>query len=244
MSFLRTQDHDYIIYVKFAEPTNAFEDCTTIVIINFKLKLLMNKNHLIILGAVITASMLTAHSFQMSYAHQRALFDINGKDYLFVIGSANEPLYVDDKTAATLDGYWPDASDPTNSRANGTQPITGLENMLKVEILAGDKNMTSNMDPAFGEVGKYESETFYPTVATTFDYRIYGNINGTNFDVTFSCQPGGETAPSDNSTVDISENVVRKALQGGFGCPEDRVGFPEPYISQYELIQQLNRTST
>jgi hypothetical protein len=163
---------------------------------------------------------------------------------LFVIGSANEPLYVDDKTAATLDGYWPDASDPTNSRANGTQPITGLENMLKVEILAGDKNMTSNMDPAFGEVGKYESETFYPTVATTFDYRIYGNINGTHFDVTFSCQPGGETAPSDNSTVDISENVVRKALQGGFGCPEDRVGFPEPYISQYELSQQLNRSST
>jgi hypothetical protein len=204
----------------------------------------MNKNHLIILGAVIIASMLTAHSLQMSYAHQRALFDINGKDYLFVIGSANEPLYVDDKTAATLDGYWPDASDPTNSRANGTQPITGLENMLKVEILAGDKNMTSNMDPAFGEVGKYESETFYPTVATTFDYRIYGNINGTHFDVTFSCQPGGETAPSDNSTVDISENVVRKALQGGFGCPEDRVGFPEPYISQYELSQQLNRTST
>ena len=188
--------------------------------------------------------MLTAHSLQMSYAHQRALFDINGEDYLFVIGSANEPLYVDDKTAATLDGYWPDASDPTNSRANGTQPITGLENMLKVEILAGDKNMTSNMDPAFGEVGKYESETFYPTVATTFDYRIYGNINGTNFDVTFSCQPGGETAPSDNSTVDISENVVRKALQGGFGCPEDRVGFPEPYISQYELSQQPNRTST
>jgi len=189
--------------------------------------------------------MLAAPVLQMSYAHQRALFSINGKDYLFVIGSANEPLYVDDKTAATLDGYWPNASDPTNSRANGTQPITGLENMLKVEILAGDKNMISNLDPAFGEVGKYESETFYPTVATTFDYRIYGNINGTNFDVTFSCQPaGGESAHSDNSTVDISENVVRKALQGGFGCPEDRTGFPEPYISQFDLSQQLNKSST
>lgn len=75
--------------------------------------------------------------------------------------------------------------------------------------------------------------------------RIYGNINGTNFDVTVSCQPsGGESAPSDNSTVDISENVVRKALQGGFGCPGVRVGFPEPHISQYDLSQQLNRTST
>jgi hypothetical protein len=221
-----------------------FECCTRIVIIKIVHEELMNNIHFMLLAPVFISTLLVAPVLQMSYAHQRALFDINGKDYLFVIGSANEPLYVDDKTAATLDGYWPDASDPTNSRANGTQPITGLENMLKVEIFAGDKNMTSPLDPAFGEVGKYESETFYPTVATTFDYRIYGNINGTNFDVTFSCQPGGETAPSDNSTVDISENVVRKALQGGFGCPEDRVGFPEPYISQYELSQQLNRTST
>jgi hypothetical protein len=118
----------------------------------------MNKNHLILLGDVIAVSMLAAPILQMSYAHQRTFFNINGKDYLFVIGSANEPLYVDDKTAATLDGYWSDPSYPTNSRANGTQPITGQENMLKVEILADDKNMTSNSDPAFGEVGKYESE--------------------------------------------------------------------------------------
>ena len=181
----------------------------------------------------------------MSYAHQRALFEINGKDYLFVIGSANEPLNIDDKTAATLDAYWPNASNPTSTDANGgTQPITGLEEMLKVEILAGDKNLTSNFEPAFGELGAYESETFYPTVPTTYSYRIFGDVNGTNFDVTFSCNPaGGEAAPSDNSTTEISENVVRKALQGGFGCPSERIGFPEPYLSQYEISQKLNRTS-
>ncbi len=222
----------------------SFECCTRIVIIKKVHEELMNNFHFMLLAAVVISSLLVAPVLQMSYAHQRALFEITGKDYLFVIGSLNEPLNVDDKTAATLDAYWPNASDPTNSRANGTQPIIGLEEMLKVEILAGNKNLTSNFEPAFGKLGSYESETFYPTVPTTFDYRSYGNINGTNFDVTFSCQPGGETAPSDNSTVDISENVVRKALQGGFGCPEDRVGFPEPYISQYELSQQLNRTST
>jgi hypothetical protein len=204
----------------------------------------MNNIHIILVGAVFISSLLVTPVLQMSYAHQRALFDINGKDYLFVVGSANEPLYVDDKTAATLDAYWPNASDPTNSRANGTQPITGLEEMLRVEILAGDKNMTSNLEPAYGEVGKYESETFYPTVPTTYSYRIFGDVNGTAFDVTFSCTPaGGEAAPSDNSTVEISENVVRKALQGGFGCPSERTGFPEPYISQYEVSQELNRTS-
>ena len=181
---------------------------------------------------------------QTSYAHQRALFTINGKDYLFVIGSLNEPASVDDKTGVDFRGIWPNSTDPTNSRANGTQPIVGLENMLKVEILAGNKNMTSDLEPAFDELGSYESKPFYPTIPTTYSYRIFGDINGTNFDVTFACNPaGGEATQSDNSTVQISQNVERKALLGGFGCPEERIGFPEPYVSQFDLSQAINKTT-
>jgi hypothetical protein len=208
----------------------------------YMIKSAMNSIPYVVLGVILAVSMLMTPVVQMSFAHQRALFEINGKDYLFVVGSLNEPAQVDDKTGVEFRAIWPNATDPTNSRANGTQPITGLEDMLKVEILAGDKNMTSNLEPAFGELGSYESEPFYPTVATTYDYRIYGNINGTNFDVTFSCLPSGEEGPSDNSTVQISDNVVRKALLGGFGCPEDRVGFPEPYKSNYQMSQELNKT--
>lgn len=189
-------------------------------------------------------SIITAPVMQVADAHQTALFTINGKDYLFVIGSLNEPIFVDDKTGVELRAIWPNSTDPTNSNANGTQPITGLENSLKVEILAGDKNMTSNLQPAYGEVGSYESEIFYPTIPTTLSYRIFGDMNGTNFDATFSCTPEGEQRSSDNSTVEISENVVRKALQGGYGCPEERVGFPEPYVSQYKISQMLNKTTS
>lgn len=208
------------------------------------IKKVMNRIHFMFLGMVFAISMLMAPVLQMSDAHQRALYNINGQDYLFVIGSLNEPVSVDDKTGVDFRAMYPDHANPTDSRANGTQPVTGLEETLKVEILAGDKNLTSNLEPSFGELGSYESEPFYPTVPTTFDYRIYGNINGTTFDVTFSCNPaGGETAQSDNSTVQISEGVERKALLGGFGCPEERVGFPEPYVSQYEITQEINRTS-
>ncbi len=222
----------------------SFECCTRMVIIQIASERLMKNVQFILLGVVFISSLLVAPVLQMSYAHQRALFEINGKDYLFVVGSANEPIFVDDKTNVVLEAISPNASDPTNTDANGTQPITGLEEMLKVEILAGDKNLTSNLEPAYGELGGYESETFYPTIPTTYDYRIFGNINGTAFDVTFSCNPaGGEAAPSDNSTLEISENVVRKALIGGFGCPSERIGFPEPYISQYQVSQELNRTS-
>ncbi len=204
----------------------------------------MNKTHVSGIGIILLiATILVAPSVQTSLAHQRALFNIDDKDYLFVIGSANEPIFVDDKTSVVLEAIYPNATNPTDSAANGTQPITGLEDMLRVEILAGDKNMTSNLEPAFGEIGSYESDVFYPTVPTTFDYRLFGNINGTNFDVIFSCTPEGEQRASDNSTVEISENVVRKALIGGYGCPEDRAGFPEPYTSQYQISQELNTTS-
>lgn len=205
----------------------------------------MKNSHYSGLGAIlIVAAILTFSILPTAYAHQRALFEIGGKDYLFIVGSANEPIFVDDETNVVLEALSPNATNPTDSNANGTQPITGLEDMLKVEILAGSKNMTSNFEPAFGEVGNYESDTFYPTVATTFDYRIYGSINSTNFDYTFTCTPQGEQSGSDNSTVNISENVIRKALIGGFGCPDDRTGFPEPYISQYQVAQQLNNSST
>lgn len=203
----------------------------------------MNKIYYIALGVILASSMIVTPLMQMSFAHQRALFEINGKDYLFVVGSLNEPAQVDDKTGVDFRAIWPNATNPTDSRANGTLPITGLENSLKVEITAGDKNMTSDLEPAFGELGSYESEPFYPTVATTYDYRIFGNINGTDFDVKFSCLPSGEEGQSDNSTVQISDNVVRKALLGGFGCPEDRVGFPEPYVSNFDMSQEINRTA-
>ena len=204
---------------------------------------MMNKKCFVWISIFAMVSIIISPILQISYAHQRALYTINGKDYLFVIGSLNEPAFINDKTGVDFSAYWPNATDPTNTKANDTKPITGLENMLKVDILAGNKIMTSDLKPAFGKLGAYESDTFYPTIPTTFTYRIYGNINGTNFDVKYSCNPaGGEATKSDNSTVQISNNVVRKASLGGFGCFEQRVGFPEPILSQHDLIQSLNKT--
>jgi len=203
----------------------------------------MDKKYFIWFGVFAMISIVVSPILQVSYAHQRLLYTINGKDYLFEIGSLNEPVSINDKTAVFFEGVWPNATDPTNPDANGTKPMTGLENMLKVEILAGNKNMTSDLKPSFGKLGEYESDAFYPTIPTTFTYRIFGDINGTNFDVKYACNPaGGEAAKSDNSTVQISKNIERKASIGGFGCFEQRVGFPEPILSQYDLIQALNKT--
>ena len=193
----------------------------------------------------ISALLLVLPTLQSSFAHQIALYSINGKDYLTEVEWANEPVAVDDKTNVVLTVVSPNMTDPTNPEANGTQPITGLENSLKIDIMAGNKTLVSEFEPAFGELGVYESETFYPTVPTTFSFRVYGDINGTSFDNTVSCNPIlGEDVPPDNSTVKISNGVERKALIGGLECPEDRTGFPEPYTSQFEIAQALNGTKT
>lgn len=41
---------------------------------------------------------IVSPSLPSSYAHQRVPYSINGKDYLFAIGSLNEHASVDDKT--------------------------------------------------------------------------------------------------------------------------------------------------
>ena len=46
---------------------------------------------------------------------------------------------------------------------------------------------------------------------------------------------------SDNSTKQISDGVIRKALLGSFGCPQHRtdLGFPEPYLANNEILKKL-----
>ena len=116
--------------------------------------------------------------------------------------------------------------------------------MLKVEISAGNKNKTLDFEPAYGEPGNYEAP-FFPTVETTYNYTLFGDINGTAFRATWTCNPaGGESEPmSDNSTVQISEGVTRKGMVGGFGCPQSKTdaGFPEPFMSNNEIVNKLEQ---
>ena len=207
----------------------------------------MFKPDLIAITTISIATILVLSSTgilqNMAFAHQRQLFTIGDKDYLFVVGSIGEPLYVDQKSGVEFFAYWPDPSDPVNSQANGTKPIEGLESMLKVDVTAGDKNRTLDFEPAFRDPGHYEA-SFFPTVETTYNYTIFGNINGTSFNATWTCSPGGgESAPvSDNSTVEISPNVTRKSIMGGFGCPQpvSDAGFPEPMMSNQEIVKKLS----
>jgi hypothetical protein len=208
--------------------------------------MLQNNKHtnLVVVIAAMTTTITLVSFFivhQNVYAHQRQLFTIGNEDYLFVVGSLNEPIFVDDKTGVDFAAYSPDPNDPVNSKANGTKPIDGLENTLKVELAAGDKKKVLNFEPAYQNPGHYEAP-FFPTIETTYNYTLFGNINGTEFRATWTCSPAESEPISDNSTKQISDGVIRKAMLGSFGCPESRtdLGFPEPYLSNNEISKKLS----
>lgn len=172
-------------------------------------------------------------------AHQHATYTIGGKDYSIVIGSLNEPIVVDDKTGLDLTvaetGSAMSHADDGHDEAGSA--VTGLEETLKVELIAGEKKLVQELSPAYGKPGSYKT-TFYPTVATTFSYRLFGTINDTPVDLLFTCTPEGATRAEDDHTAkQISEGVVQTSIGGGFGCAleKEALGFPEQSASLANL---------
>ena len=162
-------------------------------------------------------------------AHERQVFEINGKQYQIVVGSIGEPLVVDDKSGV----------DFRVSTLPSNTPVEGLQDTLKVELIAGDKKKELSFEAVYNSPGAYKAP-FYPTVATTLSYRVFGEISGTPFNVTFTCQPAGHAeAVEDTTRTEISEGVVRTLKTGGYGCPSPKadLGFPEPSAEIVSLSQ-------
>jgi len=193
--------------------------------------------------AILTAIMMSSSILVIStaYAHEGRLYSIGGKDYWITVGSVNEPVYVDDKSGAEAFISTADPSDPLNSDANGTKNLEGLEKTIKFEVSAGDKKKELEVEPAWQDPGHYIT-TFYPTIETTYKYRLFGTINNVTVSLDYECTPGPHVENTqENSTKQISEGIVLKADRGSFGCPSSRTdaGFPEPYVSDNELATMV-----
>ena len=180
---------------------------------------------------------------QDTSAHESRLYNIGNKVYWITVGSIGEPVFVDDKSGAEVFISTADPSSPLDRNANGTKMVEGMEKNLKFEISAGDKKKVFEIEPAFDDPGHYEA-VFYPTIETSYNYRLFGTINNITVDFNFQCQVTEGEGNQDNSTKQISEGLVQKAQRGGFGCITSRtdVSFPEPYVSNNELINMLNQT--
>ncbi len=179
-------------------------------------------------------------------AHEHQIFEINGEEYGFVVGSLNEPVTVDDKTGVdlrvTLVGH---EGMPANDHHAAGGAVMGLQDTLKVELIAGDQRKILPLGTVYNTPGSYKAP-FYPTVATTLTYRVFGEIDGTPVDLSFTCNPAGHAvAPEDKTRVPISDKVFRTHKSGAFGCPTEKadMGFPEPSASVIELQDEAGSSA-
>lgn len=173
----------------------------------------------------------------IALAHETHTYTIGGKSYQITVGSLNEPIAVDDKTGAYL---------KVVLAGQAENAVGGLDQTLKVEVSAGDKKKTMDLEPIHGEAGAYRA-IFIPTVQTTYSYRFFGTINDKQVDLPFTCNPAGHPAsPEDNSTVNISSDVDRTAKRGAYGCPVGRgeLGFPEPASTAVYINKKTEMLTT
>ncbi len=181
-------------------------------------------------------------------AHERQVFEIGHDVYEFTIGSLNEPIVVDDKTGLELsvrkiEEHSAEAEEDHHSTQGA---VSGLEQTLKVELIAGSIKKVMDISPVYNTPGAYKN-TFYPTVATTLSYRIFGTIDGAPIDFTATCTPVGHArAEEDKTEVEISEGVTRTLKTGGFGCPmaKEDLGFPEKSVPVISLSEGNASSST
>lgn len=192
----------------------------------------------------------------LAFAHEHQTVRIGDKVYEFTIGSINEPVAVDDKSGVELTVKEIPLVNAADSHehvmADGDPaetgiPVAGLDETLKVEIAAGNEKKTLSLVPNWSEPGGYRA-VFYPTVQTTFTYRLMGTINNTNVDLSFICNPAGHPATEDWSGEEqLADGVVRLGKSGAFGCPIAKadLGFPEPSATLADLnAKQSANTGT
>ena len=67
--------------------------------------------------------------------------------------------------------------------------VTGLEETLQIEVIFGPASKTLNLRPIVGEPGHYTADLI-PTRPGDYTFRVFGTIEGTEIDETFSAADG------------------------------------------------------
>jgi hypothetical protein len=123
-------------------------------------------------AAVLGAALTMVVGVGASLAHESR--DVG--DYTFVVGFLDEPVYAGLKSGLDL------------RISAGDSPVEGAEETLEAQVIFGDQTRDLELSPAFGEPGAYRS-VFFPTAAGSYTFRIFGEIEGTPIDESFTSGP-------------------------------------------------------
>jgi hypothetical protein len=99
-------------------------------------------------------------------------------EFTIVVGFIEEPVFVGARSGLEF------------FVSRGDEPVQGLEETLQAEVLAADQTRVLPISPRLGQAGAYES-IFFPTAAGPYTFRIFGSIEGTAIDESFTSGPEG-----------------------------------------------------
>lgn len=127
--------------------------------------------------------------------------------YDMEVGFIDEPVFVGQKSGLEFSVF------------QDEEPIEGLESTLQAEVIKDDQTRDLPISPRWDAPGWYESY-FFPTVAGPYTFHIFGTIEGTAIDETFTSSPDGfsevESAQSGQFPVQFPpmDQVADQAQQG------------------------------
>jgi hypothetical protein len=158
----------------------------------------MHKTKFSVIGLALLGILVLAMAAP-AYAHEkRTVTGPNGVAWNMRVGSQVEPPYTDFPNAAQM---FMTRTVVVNG-ANQTVPVLGLQNYLKVNISTGGHTVTMPLKTVSSDPTQYIA-AFIPTVAGTYIYTYFGNINGTNFNQSFNCSNGFFECVSDPSAIEF-----------------------------------------
>jgi hypothetical protein len=99
-------------------------------------------------------------------------------DHTIIVGFIGEPVFTGQKCGLEL------------RVTRGEEPVEGLEETLEAEVVFESERRTLPLSPRFGEPGWYES-VFFPTAAGPYTFRIFGEIDGSTIDESFTSSEDG-----------------------------------------------------
>jgi len=119
-------------------------------------------------------------------------------DYALTVGFLNEPAINEQ----------PNGLDFRVAQGTGTaaKPVTGVAATLKAEVKFGDQTMPLTLSPVFNVDGSYKAN-FIPTAAGPYTFHVYGTINDTKVDESFTSGPKTFSEVADSTLMQFPAKV-------------------------------------
>jgi len=101
--------------------------------------------------------------------------------------SEDEAEHAEDEATAEAEGEHTNAE--TEEPEEESIGVTGLEGTLQIEVIFGPASKTLDLRPVFTEPGHYTADLI-PTRPGDYIFRVFGTVEGTEIDETFSAADG------------------------------------------------------